>query len=169
LGDEYLAVGGQFEGARIFDLKTLRSVASLGTAHVGDIHFDRLNRVVTIGFNDGFVRSWAIGSWEARAVLKASDFFILSITQTPDGSLGICVDERSNVIAYNPQQQIVLGRLREGIPNRERFSHSRSVCQFSPDGEKLLLLLVFFADVTPSSVLQLYDLSPSLGPPLAAR
>jgi hypothetical protein len=73
------------------------------------------------------------------------------------------------VIAYNPQQQIVLGRLREGIPNRERFSHSRSVCQFSPDGEKLLLLLVFFADVTPSSVLQLYDLSPSLGPPLAAR
>jgi serine/threonine protein kinase/WD40 repeat protein len=169
LGDEYLAVGGQFEGARIFDLKTLRSVASLGTAHVGDIHFDRLNRVVTIGFNDGFVRSWAIGSWEARAVLKVSDFFILSITQTPDGSLGICVDERSNVIAYNPQQQIVLGRLREGIPNRERFSHSRSVCQFSPDGEKLLLLLVFFADVTPSSVLQLYDLSPSLGPPLAAR
>jgi WD40 repeat protein len=169
LGDEYLAVGGQFEGARIFDLKTLQSVESLGTAHVGDIHFDRLNRVVTIGFNDGFVRSWAIGSWEARAALKVSDFFILSITQTPDGSLGICVDERSNVIAYNPQQQIVLGRLRENIRNPERFNHSRPVCQFSPNGEKLLLLLVFFADSSPSSVLQLYDLSPSVTSPLTAR
>jgi hypothetical protein len=73
------------------------------------------------------------------------------------------------VIAYNPQQQIVLGRLRENIRNPERFNHSRPVCQFSPNGEKLLLLLVFFADSSPSSVLQLYDLSPSVTSPLTAR
>ncbi|MCA9130097.1 MAG: protein kinase [Planctomycetales bacterium] len=164
LNSRLIGVAGQFEGLRVFDLVSKQQVVSLGTTHSCGIFVDQSSNSITVGFKDGILRSWLIETWQPTFELRTNESLIESVCQNVDGSLGVSIDEQSNVVVFSPSHKLVYGRLRENLRIRELYSHTRMTCQFSPDGKRLLLLLVFMKNEQIKTILQIYDLGPDLIP-----
>lgn len=161
LDSDHIAVGGQFEGTRIIDIQSGDVEVVLGTTWTGAILFDRMQNAITTGGKDGWLRSWDCETWQPKYSLRSNDSLIESISQNRDGSLGISIDEKSNVVAFSPHEQIVFGRVHENYRLRERASHTLISSQFSPDGRHVCMTLNFMLMRNKiDSVFKVYDLRP---------
>jgi serine/threonine protein kinase/WD40 repeat protein len=159
LGPKLLCVTGIFEGARIYDIESGERVATLGKVAAKAIYVNLPQGTVSIGFRDGYVRTWDMDSWQLIDSLRTSDSLIASICQTKDNSLGICIDDRSNIIAFSPKEKSVLGKIRDLNAVRNAKSFAIQTATLNPDGTKLLLLISYHLDNEITSYVHIYDLN----------
>lgn len=158
LSPRILCVTGIFEGARIYDIETGKRVVTLGKAPSRAIFVNSNSRTVSIGFRDGYVRTWSMDSWELKDSLRTNDSLIVSICQTQDESLGICTDDRSNVIAFSPKGKMVLGKIRELNAIRNANDLTSQTCMLNADDSKLVILMLYMLENHLTSYVHLYEL-----------
>lgn len=158
LSPKLLCVTGIFEGARIYDLESGERVTTLGKVPAKAIYVNLPRKTVSIGFRDGYVRTWAIDSWELIDSLRTSDSLITSICQTKDESFGMCIDDRSNIIAFSPKEKLVLGKIRDLTAVRNGKDIALQTATLNSDDTKLLLLMSYHLDNKITSYVQIYDL-----------
>jgi hypothetical protein len=142
-----------------YDIESGERVATLGKVAAKAIYVNLPQGTVSIGFRDGYVRTWDMDSWQLIDSLRTSDSLIASICQTKDNSLGICIDDRSNIIAFSPKEKSVLGKIRDLNAVRNAKSFAIQTATLNPDGTKLLLLISYHLDNEITSYVHIYDLN----------